>query len=322
MSRQLRIEYAGASYHVYSRGNQKQPIFLSDEDRYYFLKILGDAHGKFGITFQAYCLMSNHYHLSASTPVGGLSRAMHFSNSSYSTYLNRKHKRCGHLFQGRFRSVLVEASSYSYELSRYIHLNPVRGGLASTPDEYPWSSYSEYCGTRVPYPWLDTTLILGRHDSNRAQLRETYKAFVMAGIGGKAPLGYHESKRTGILGSSEFVDTIRRNYLKGQEERRDREKPQLEFYRNRIPLPEILELTERALGLQNRLVKCAAIYVSHRRADYTLTEIAAFFGMSISGISNSRQRAEKEIVQNAAFARVIEEISHGARGCSDRKGQT
>jgi len=320
MARQLRIEYPGAFYHIYSRGNQKQPIFLVDDDRYYFLKILDDTHKKFGLTIQAYCLMSNHYHLSASTPRGGLARAMHFANTTYTVYINKKHKRCGHLFQGRYRSILVEASTYSLELSRYIHLNPVRAGLVPFPDQYPWSSYSEYCGKRAPYPWLDITPILGQNGQDRMRMIETYNAYVLSGIGRDAPQGYPDSKRTGVLGSADFVDSIRRSQLRGLEAIRDREQPQRETFRRRASLSEILELANGMLGPQNRLSKCAVIFIGHRWADHTLAELAAFLGMSISGISNGRRRAEREVAQNATFNRVIAEISSLIQ--SDREGQT
>lgn len=318
MSRQLRVEYAGAFYHIFSRGNQKQPIFLSDDDRHYFLKILGDVHGKFGIVFQAYCLMPNHYHLNASTPLGGLSRAMHSLNTAYSVYLNKKHGRCGHLFQGRFRSVLVEAGSYAIELTRYIHLNPVRCGLVARPEDYAWSSYREYLGIKVPYPWLDPSPIVGRPGPGNSGRRNNYAAYVLAGIGADPPMGYYESKRMGVLGGEEFVDLIRRDYLKAQAEMADRERPQLNVYRKRVALPEILEIVKSTIGLRSKLRKSAAIYLSYRSADYTLAEIAAFFKMSISGVSNARRRAEKEIVQSAAFASVILDIAERLRS---RAGQ-
>jgi putative transposase len=313
MSRQLRVEYAGAFYHIFSRGNQKQPIFFSDEDRFYFLKILGDVHDKFGMIFQAYCLMLNHYHLNASTPYGGLSKALHLMNTAYSVYLNRKHGRCGHLFQGRFRSILVEAGSYAIELSRYIHLNPVRAGLVARPEDYAWSSYREYLGLRIPYPWLDPSPIVGRPSPGDSERRNNYAAYVMAGIGADPPAGYYESKRTGILGGEEFADTIRRDYLKAQVEVRDRERPQLDVYRKRVTLPEILELAQSTIGLRNKLSKSAAIYLSHRYEDYTLMEIASFHKMSISGVSNSRRRAEKEIAQSATFAGMIQDIAERLR---------
>jgi putative transposase len=309
MARQLRIEFPGANYHIFSRGNQKQPIFLSDDDRHYFLKILRDTHDKFGITYHAYCLMPNHYHLGASTPRVGLAKAMHFTNTAYAVYINRKHNRCGHLFQGRYRSVLVEAGSYMLGLSRYIHLNPVRAGLVASPDQYPWSSFPEYAGIRRPYPWLDMTPVLGRLDADRGPLQEAYMSYVRSGIEAGAPSGYYESKSSGILGGEEFIDVIRRNQIKGMADVHDRERPQLEVYRHRASLAEIFAVVNRALSPHNNLVKCAFIYIGHRRADYTLAEIASFLNMSVLGVSNARRRAENEVARNGTFARAIDEMS-------------
>jgi REP element-mobilizing transposase RayT/predicted DNA-binding protein YlxM (UPF0122 family) len=306
MSRQLRIEYPGAFYHVYSRGNQKYPIFFSDEDRYYFLKTLREANEKFELVIQAYCLMPNHYHLSLGTPSSGISKGMHLINTSYSVYLNKKHGRCGHLFQGRFRSVLVEAQSYSYELSRYIHLNPVRAGLADGPGDYPWSSYMDYIGIRRPPSWLDTRTILG---TGREEDVKAYESYVLAGIGQSPPQGYDESKRSGILGGPDFIDKIRQRAFKRSPIGQDRELSQLRVFRERASLGDLYEQSLRALGPKNRLLKSVAIYVSHRKADYTLQEIADFYGMSVSGISNARKRVEKELVENATLFRIIQEIS-------------
>ena len=126
MARPLRIEYKGAWYHVMSRGNQKQPIFYNDLDRKKFLKILGESSRTFEVEIHGYVLMENHFHFLLTTPRGNLSRFMHQFNSAYTIHFNRIHQLVGHLFQGRFRSPLIEAERYLYKLSRYIHLNPVR----------------------------------------------------------------------------------------------------------------------------------------------------------------------------------------------------
>lgn len=308
MARQLRIEYPGAFYHVYSRGNQRQAIFYSDEDRYYFLKVLGDAHEKYGSVFHTYCLMPNHYHMIAETPLGNLSKIMHLVNTTYTVHLNKKQKRCGHLFQGRFKSILIEAESYAQELSRYIHLNPVRAKLVGLPEEYPWSSYREYLGTRKPYPWVDLSLILGCDGNHLAESRSSYAAFVLAGIGKDPPAGYRESSCSGILGSGEFIDQIKARFLTNQLDNLDREMPQLRVLRTRVNLADILALTEKILGPQNRLIKGTAIYLGQRTAGYTLEEISAFYNMSISGISNARRRIQNELEHNETLVRAVQEI--------------
>lgn len=317
MSRQLRVEYPGALYHLYSRGNEKHPIFRSDEDRYYFLRVLDDAYGKFGFVLQTYCLMPNHYHLCATPTLGTLSRAMHLINTSYSVYFNKKHERCGHVFQGRYRSIIVETQCYAYELSRYIHLNPVRASIVTQPQDYPWSSFLDYLGSRRPPSWLDLSTVLGTNPMIWPENREAYQSYVLAGIGKDAPEGYIASKKSGILGSSDFVDDIRRRCFSKTPVLADREKPQLRFFCYRISLSALFELTSRVLGPQNRLLKSVAIFVSHRRAGYTLQEVAEFFNMSVSGVSNARRRIERELRQNGTLSRIILEISRNLESGSN-----
>src|SRR5664279_2859353 len=140
MARPLRIEYPGAFYHVTSRGNEQKDIFRSRKDREKFLGYLESAKERYGAVIHAFCLMNNHYHLLLETPSGNLSQIMRHINGAYTTYFNVKRKRAGHLFQGRYKAILVEADEYAKELSRYIHLNPVRVGIVANPEEYRWSS--------------------------------------------------------------------------------------------------------------------------------------------------------------------------------------
>ena len=146
MARPLRVEYPGAYYHVINRGNNQEKIFLNDRDKQKFLEYLGKANERFSVIIHTYCLMSNHFHLLVQTPEPNLSRAMQWINVSYATYFNRKRGRCGHLFQGRFKAILIDADGYLKHLSRYIHVNPVRAKIVSTPSKYQWSSYSAYIG--------------------------------------------------------------------------------------------------------------------------------------------------------------------------------
>jgi putative transposase len=322
MARQLRIDYPGAAYHVYSRGNQKQAIFLSDDDRHYFLKVLGDAHERFRVVFQAYCLMPNHYHLIVKALLGGFSKAMHLINTAYTVHLNKKHSRCGHLFQGRFKSILVEADTYAFELSRYIHLNPVRAGIARLPEDFPWSSYREYLGLDRPHTWLDMSLVFGSKWNHHEESRSAYARFVLAGMGCDPPAGYQESKRSGILGSPDFIGLIKARFLEKQLEKPDRERPQLRALRTRTDIADVAVLSEMVLGPNNRLTKSSAIYVSHRYADYTLGELSAFFHMSVSGISSACRRIEKELEHNGSLFRGIQEIISLLREKSDGETPT
>jgi putative transposase len=140
MARPLRIEFAGALYHVTSRGNERRRIFRDDVDRKMFLTFLGQAVKRFGWSVTAWVLMSNHYHLVVQTPEANLSRGMHWINGTYAAWFNRRHDRSGHLFQGRFHGVLVEKETYLRELLRYVVLNPVRAKMVARPEDYRWSS--------------------------------------------------------------------------------------------------------------------------------------------------------------------------------------
>jgi putative transposase len=135
MARPLRIQFPGAFYHVTSRGNERKAIFRNDRDRQKFLSYLESAHESYGARVHVYCLMENHYHLLLETPRGNLSQILHHVNGAYTTYYNVKRRRSGHLFQGRYRALLVEKESYCQELSRYIHLNPVRAALVEEPED-------------------------------------------------------------------------------------------------------------------------------------------------------------------------------------------
>ena len=247
MARSLRIEYRGAFYHVFSRGDQKQPIFFAADDRCYFLNCLRKACEKFGAVVHVYCLMPNHFHMILETPFGNLSRTMHFLVTKYTVYFNKKHKRQGHLFQGRFRSILVEAVGYAKELSRYVHLNPVRSRIVDRPERFEWSSYGYYLGSARPEKWLETALILRMFGEDAAASQRAYVEFVIQGIGKEPPDFIRDSVRTGILGSEEFIKRIKRTYLKGVIEKPDRDRPQLRKLRDRPDLPCIRSLAERSL---------------------------------------------------------------------------
>ena len=154
MGRPLRIEYPGAFYHVTARGNEQREIYKSIADRERFLGYLASATERYGAAVHVWCLMTNHYHLLMETPEGNLSRIMRHINGAYTNYFNTKRRRAGHLFQGRYKAILVDRDAYALELSRYIHLNPIRAGMSQRPEEYVWSSYRNYAGQQVAPGWL------------------------------------------------------------------------------------------------------------------------------------------------------------------------
>jgi REP element-mobilizing transposase RayT len=182
MARPLRIEFPDAIHHVTSRGNDRRDIFRDDVDRLRFLELLGQAVKRFGWSVTAWVLMTNHFHLVIQTPEPNLSRGMHWLNGKYCAWFNRRHQRSGHLFQGRFKSVLVEGENYLREVIRYTVLNPVRAGMVARPEEYQWTSYRSSAGIEPGAEWLDLASLLELFDSDPASARQLYQEFVEARV--------------------------------------------------------------------------------------------------------------------------------------------
>ncbi len=179
MARPLRIEFAGALYHVTSRGNAQGDIFFTDDDRHAFLAILGKVCGRYNWLCHAYCLMGNHYHLLVETPEGNLSKGMRQLNGVYTQYVNRRHGRVGHLFQGRFKGILVQKEAYLLELTRYIVLNPVRAGMVKKPEAWPWSSYRATVGLSKKMDFLCTDGLLSAFAEKRRKAAKAHARFVI-----------------------------------------------------------------------------------------------------------------------------------------------
>ncbi|HEY2094570.1 MAG TPA: transposase [Thermoanaerobaculia bacterium] len=161
MARALRTDFPGAVHHVTSRGNERRPIFIDDRDREMFLEFLGRAVKRFGWSLTAYVLMTNHFHLVVQTPEPNLSRGMHWLNTAYVVWFNRRHERSGHLFGGRFKAFLIEKETYFTTVLRYVVLNPVRANMVARPEDYRWSSYRGTAGLESAPEWLDTASALG-----------------------------------------------------------------------------------------------------------------------------------------------------------------
>jgi putative transposase len=198
VSRPLRIDHPGAIWHITARGNNKKNIFRDDLDRERWLWLLAEAVEMFDWRLHAYILMDNHFHLVVETPVGNLSRGMRHLNGVHSIWFNRRHGRTGHLFEGRFRAKLVERETYLLEVLRYVVLNRVRARVATTPGEWPWSSYRATAGEEPAPPWLEV-------DWSRAQFggsAERFAGFVAEGT------GIPRLKMSGrvYLGSARFID--------------------------------------------------------------------------------------------------------------------
>ena len=269
MARPMRIEYEGALYHVTSRGNAGQDIFVDEEDRKTFLKTLSETVERYRWIVHAYCLMDSHYHLLVETPHANLSAGMRQLNGVYTQRFNRRHGRAGHLFQGRYKAFLVEKEGYLLQLSRYIVLNPVRAGIVASPERWSWSSYGATAGLEKGEKFLHTGWILGSFSGSRARAQRLYMSFAREGIGEESPL--REAKGGLIVGRRAFIARVRDLLEKAESE----EVVRRQKYAARPSLEEIFEGEGRDGAM------CEAIY----RWGYKLKEVGEFLGLHYSRVS-------------------------------------
>lgn len=274
MARPLRIEYPGAVYHVTARGNARKKIFLNDSDRDGFLATLGWVIGRFGWRCHAYCLMGNHFHLLIETPKPNLSLGMRQLNGVYTQRFNRGHKRVGHLFQGRFKAILVERDSYLLELARYIVLNPVRAKIVSTVKGYPWSSYPATAGLAPAPAWLTLDGILKPLAAPRRMARKRYAAFVAQGITQASP--WVALKGQTLLGDEAFIKKMAPHLQKKAAVREVTKRQRL------LHRPSLKHLFA---GTQTNKARNVAMERAYREYGYTQAEIARTLGLHYASVS-------------------------------------
>ena len=303
MARALRIQFPGAFYHVTSRGNEQKAVFKSVRDREKFLSYLESATERYGAVVHVYCLMGNHYHLLLETPLGNLSKIMQHINGAYTTYFNTKRGRSGHLFQGRYKAILVEADEYAKELSRYIHLNPVRAGMVKTPEEYQWSSCRYYTVERETPVWLQRDFILSYFDKKPTVAMKIYRSFVHTLIDQEYESPLVELSHSVILGSQEFVDVIKDKFLKGK--KTDRELPALNEITNRPGLDHIEQVVDSLLQPDEKLARQVKLYLCHRYSGKKLREIGKRFGVSESGVTQASRRIRLKQKNDKKFGKLI-----------------
>jgi putative transposase len=206
MPRKPRIHYPGAVYHVILRGNAGDQIFFEDGDRYKLYLILQHVVEKFDCRIHGFCFMTNHVHIVIQAGVVPLSRIMQNVSLRYTKWINFTRSRTGHLFQGRYKAILIDADDYLLELVRYVHLNPVRAGVAALPEEYPWSGHHAYLGT-ITLPWLTTDWVLSHFSGNNKKARKGYASFVTDGLREERRIEFHSGSSEGfILGDDTFAE--------------------------------------------------------------------------------------------------------------------
>ena len=308
MARPIRIEYPGAFYHVFNRGLEKREIFLSSQDDRQFLSLSLDVHRKYKIVFHAYCLMPNHYHLMLETPLGNLSRAMRHLDGIYTQFFNRKYERVGPLFQGRYRAILVEKESYALELSRYLHLNPVKARLCQKAEDYPFSSFPAYLGLAPAPAFLETDRLLEQFDSVRTNAAKTFYQFTWEGL--RQDWEPAREARAGcVLGRESFFKEIREKFirrLRGKEYAGLRTLSQEEK-------EEIVSKTVRQLHCRPSLRAKLLAYALFRFAPFSLEEIRQKIGApTYAAVSKSVSRLEaqrkRDVEVDLALKRIEREL--------------
>ena len=311
MARPLRIIYPGAFYHITSRGNEQKAVFKSIRDREKFLEYLESASERYDAVIHVYCLMDNHYHLLLETPSGNLPQIMRHINGAYTTYFNIKRGRAGHLFQGRYKAILVEKDEYAKELSRYIHLNPVRAGMVELPEEYEWSSYLTYIGKHKKPEWLHNDLIHGYFGKTKSSAQKQYQKFVNSLIKKEYDSPLESVVASTILGQTEFTTQVKEKYLSGKET--DNDIPAFRELEERISVDDIYREVDSAFSDDTVLIRNIKIYLAKRYSGKRLKEIGDEFGIGQSGVSQTcrrlSQRIDSDIKLESKLQKIIKKLN-------------
>lgn len=273
MARPLRLEYPGAVYHVTSRGNQGNVIFRNDAQREEFLKVIADTGRRYNWICHAYCLMDNHYHLILETPDGNLSKAMRQVNAVYTQYFNRDQRTGGHLFQGRYKAILIEKDSHLLEAIRYVVLNPVRAGIVSSADIFCWSSYRATCGFHEPHPCLEGCCVHKLFDDDQHIAALKFSSFVADGVDADNP--FLKARGQAVLGTDSFWQKLK-PVLAGKSDSTEIPRSQRMLAR-----PQLSDLFAAA----GKEARNGSIHEAVERWGYSQKEIADFLGLHYSSIS-------------------------------------
>ncbi len=271
MARPVRVEFPGALYHITSRGDRREDIYDNDEDRRNFLALLTEVCQTHNWVCHAYCLMGNHYHLLIETPEGNLSKGMRQLNGVYTQIYNRAHDRAGHVFQGRYKAILLEKDNYLLEVARYVVLNPVRAGMVRSAKDWPWSSYRATAGQSRGIPCLNVEWLLSVFAKRTSTAMERYKKYVQEGTPSTSP--WEHLRNQIYLGSDSFIDRM--------QARVDGNKDLSEVPRAQRRRP-VRDLSEYEANSRDRN---AAIVKAYQSGGYTLKEIGEYFGIHYSTVS-------------------------------------
>jgi len=285
MARPLRIDIPDGVYHVTSRGLERRKIVLDDRDRRKWLELLGKAATRRRWRIFAWTLLDNHFHLFLRTPDADLSAGMHDLNSGYASAFNRRHKRCGPLLQGRFKGILVERAAHDWELSRYVHLNPVRAGIVARPEDFPWSSCCYYLGDGDAPDWLAWEEVLVQHGRTFRAARRAYQQFLAEGVARPPESPLRRAVAGTLLGSAGFVERMRA-WLSGRLP--DRDVPAARALRPTLRVEEVEAAVSSVFGVPVETLRergrwrndarAVAVYLCRRLTGAPGVELGRRFG--------------------------------------------
>lgn len=308
MARPVRIEYAGALYHIVTRGNNRQSVFRDDHDRARYLERLAFYCEEKEIKLLCYCLMTNHVHLLLETPKGNLSKMMQAFQTSYTVYFNIRHHRSGHLFEQRYKAFVVDKDNYLLQVSRYIHLNPVEAGIVEKPQEYRWSSYRKYVRSDTGSV-LNTEVILDQFEGTKRDRTMRYREFVEEAVKKGEPWTVLPIVQQVFVGEEGFIRQAKKNAGRGAELE--------ELY----GIKEIARVVGKVMGLEEKELRRPLrreeiqrgreilVYVARRHGQANLKELAAWLGVKeLSTVTHGVRRAEARLEKDRVFGRQVQNV--------------
>jgi putative transposase len=329
MSRPLRIEYPGALYHVVNRGNQRQDVFKSQRDCETFLKKLEHFAELFEVKVYCYCLMTNHFHLLLKTREANLGRFMQSFLTSFTVTVNRRNKKSGHIFQGRYKAHLVENRKYLSVLSRYIHLNPVRvknyknaslSEKKSIIQNYSWSSYTAHIGLEKSLKFLDINPVLSSWGKRKEDRMKSYREYVEDGLYKDIENPFELAIRQQVIGSESFAEKVTREKILNTEIKDKREQRALVHFQKSMSPEKVIscvagyfEVSEKEILSRKggqRVSRKLAMYLccNYCTSHTTLTEIGKLFGVTLSGLTRTRDRVTQLLAKDKGIKKYIIEI--------------
>ena len=309
------ISYPDAVYHISGRGNNRQEIFWNDEDREDFLELLEQCAERFQLRIFAFCLMTNHYHLFLRTPEANLVAAMHWLNATYSIHFLHRHKRSGHLFQGRYKAVLVLADEHWQTLSFYLHLNPVRAKMVEAPGDYAWSSFRDYTRARSRFKWLCREVILSAYRGRKASQRRRYQRECLE-LAGAEPNFWKEVRNGLVIGPREALERLAEKYKPGGSPRYVTDyhrisRPEVEFGVELTRVAKAFKVSVEDLKRRRRYfpARLAVYYHLVEHCGMSRSRVAMEMGVSPMAVTWGIRKLKDQMFEDSRLEKIIQSLN-------------